>query len=280
MSHDKNSNSATSILTALTYVDAHLHLADPGYADKVEEVVDDAAQHNVSRMLSNAVDHESSLATIRLAKQFPSRVLAAVGVHPFTVTRPGALNLDKFSRMIDDNSGWISAIGEIGLDGKYAQDERVRARQRETFRFFLGLAEEKNLPVVVHSRGAVTEALASLADFRLPHVLLHWYDGPIENLSVLREREYLISIGPAALYSRKIAKIARAVDPGLILSETDGPVKYRGLFGDRVARPSFVVEVVKKLAELRGMNPEDTQSTISSNFERFLGAPNDSQSLC
>jgi TatD DNase family protein len=182
--------------------------------------------------------------------------------------------------MIDDNREWVRAIGEIGLDGKYTQDERIMARQRKTFRFFLGLAEERNLPVVVHSRDAVTEALTSLADFRLPHVLLHWYDGPIENLSLLNEREYLISIGPAALYSRKIAEIARAAYPRMILSETDGPVKYRGLFADKVARPSFVVEVVKKLAELRGANSGDVKSTICSNFERFLRVSRDSQSLC
>lgn len=270
MSYDKNRNSAASPLSTLSYVDAHLHLADPGYAGKVTKVVEDAGQHNVTKMLSNAVDYESSLATIRLAKQFPGRVLAAVGVHPFTVTKSSALDLDKFRGTIDDNAGWIRAIGEIGLDGKYTQDERIKATQKEIFRFFLELAEERKLPVVVHSRGAVPEILASLADFRIPGVLLHWYDGPIENLPLLKEREYLISIGPAILYSRRIAEIARTADPGLILSETDGPVKYRGLFGDQLTKPSFIVDVVKKLAEVKGISSDPMKSTISSNFQRFL----------
>jgi TatD DNase family protein len=270
MSDDKNRNSATSPSTTLSYVDAHIHLADPGYAGRVEEVVEDASQHNVSQMLSNAVDYESSLATIRLAKRFPARVLAAVGVHPFTATKSNALDLDKFRTLIDDNDRWITAIGEIGLDGKYTQDEHRKAAQRETFRFFLRLAEEKKLAVVVHSRGAVTDTLTSLADFRIPRVLLHWYDGPIENLPLLKESEYMISTGPAVLYSRKIAEIARAVDPGLILTETDGPVKYHGLFGDQLTKPSFVVEVVKKLSEVKGVSSDAMKSTISSNFQRFL----------
>ena len=127
MSHDKKRNSATSPLNTLTYIDAHLHLADPGYAGKVAEVVEDAGQHNVSQMLSNATDYQSSLETIRLAKLFPGRVLAAVGVHPFTVTKSNDLDLDKFGKTIDDSASWITALGEIGLDGKYTQDEGIKA---------------------------------------------------------------------------------------------------------------------------------------------------------
>ena len=257
-------------MKALSYIDAHLHLTDPGYADKVDAVVEEAGQHDVTQMLSNATDYETSLETIRLAKQFPDRVLAAVGVHPSTATRSSAPNLNKFAEMIDDNARWIKAIGEIGLDGTYAQDERAKTKQQQVFRFFLELAEEKKLPVAIHSRGAVPEALALLAGFRIPCVLFHWYDGPKTNLPLLREHGYLISIGPAIFYSRKITEIARLADPGLILSETDGPVKYRDLFGGQPAAPARVVEVVRRLAEEKGMSLDAMKSMISSNFQRFL----------
>jgi TatD DNase family protein len=254
----------------LSFIDAHLHLADNGYAGKVEEVVEDAAQHNVHQMLSNATDYESSIETIRLAKRFPGHVLAAIGVHPSTATRSGAFNLEKFANTIDANHELISAIGEIGLDGTYTQDEAAKARQKEVFRFFLELGEQRRLPAVVHSRGAVPETLTTLAGFRIPHVLLHWYDGPKENFELLKERGYLISIGPAIMYSPKITEIARTADTSLILTETDGPVRYRGLFGGQLTKPSSVIEVVKKLAEVRGMSVDAIKSTISSNFERFL----------
>ena len=270
MSHDKKHKSATSPLKTVNYIDAHIHLADPGYTGKVSEVVQGAGQHNVAQMLSNATDYQSSLDTINLARAFPGRVLAAVGVHPFTVLQSDNLHLEEFRRMIEENSRWITAIGEIGLDGKYTQDERIKARQRETFRFFLSLAEEKSLPVVVHSRQAIPETIDSLANFHLPSVLLHWYDGPTENLSLLKDQRYMISIGPALLYSRKIAEIARAIGSNLILTETDGPVTYRGLFGNELTKPWFVSEVVKKLAEVRGTSCDVMSSTVFSNFRRFL----------
>jgi TatD DNase family protein len=267
MSHDKESKSAPG---TMGYVDAHIHLADPGYAGKVEEIVQDAVQHNVSQMLSNATDYESSLETIRLARQFPHRILAAVGIHPLTVLQSENLHLEGFWKMSDENSEWITAIGEIGLDGKYSREEHAKARQNEIFRSLLGLAERKNMPVVVHSRQAVPEVIASLADFRLRRVLLHWYDGPIENLPLFKERGYLISFGPAVLYSRRITEIVRAVDSDLILTETDGPVQYRGLFEDQLTKPWFVVQVVQKLAEIRGVTPDTMRSTILSNMQRLL----------
>ena len=256
----------------VNYIDAHVHLADQGYAGIADEIIQDSSQHNVSQMLSNATDYQSSLNTIDLAKKFPQRVLAAVGVHPSAVIESEHLHLQEFRAMIDANRESISAIGEIGLDGKYKQDEQIKAKQREVFRFFLGLAEERRLPVVVHSRQAVSETLDNLADFHIPRVLLHWYDGPIEHLSVVKDRGYMISIGPALLYSRRIAEIARTVDDNMVLTETDGPVIYRSIFGNELTKPWFVAEVVRKLAEVRGATLNALSSTIFANFQRYLNA--------
>ena len=254
----------------MSYVDAHVHLADPGYAGRLEEVLENATKNNVSQLLSNAVDYDSSKQTIAITKQFPEQVLPAVGVHPFTVTQQTNLRLDDFPRLIDDNAEFVKAIGEIGLDGKYTQNPQVMAKQNEVFRHFLALAEEKQLAAVVHSRQAVNETIDSLAEYHIPHVLLHWYDGPAETLPLIRERGYCISIGPAVLYSRRIAELARASDPTIILSETDGPVTYRGLFNDQLTEPSHVLEVVRRLAEIRSTALDNMRDTIFSNFRRFI----------
>jgi TatD DNase family protein len=255
----------------LSYIDAHLHLADPAYIGKVDHLIEDSTQHNVSRMLSNATDHESSLETINLAKRFPDQVLAAIGVHPFTAIQSDKLCLDQFRDLIARNEAHIRAIGEIGLDGTYTQDDDLKARQKEVFQFFLTLAEEKNLPVMVHSRQAVQDVLETLAAFPELKVLMHWYDGPQETLPILKERGFLISVGPAVLYSRKIGEITRATEASMILAETDGPVKYRDLFGGEPTKPSHVVEVVRRIAELKAVSLEDLRSTIQANFEELVG---------
>jgi TatD DNase family protein len=236
----------------------------------VEQAIADAEKNHVEYLLSNAVDYETATKTIALAKQYPANVLAAIGVHPSTVTNTTNYDLEKFEQLVDENDDYVNAIGEIGLDGKYSKDEKVKKRQLEVFRFCLNLAERKGLPAVVHSRLAVDEVLENLSDFHMPKVLLHWYDGPVNKLRVIKERGYLISVGPAAFYSQAVGEIARNAELDMILSETDGPVKYRGPFEGRPTQPSFVVDVIRKVAEIKNLGTESIREAVRCNFETFI----------
>jgi len=254
----------------LSYVDAHLHLADPGYSGKVDSVIEDAEKHEISCLLSNAVDYSSSLETVTLAKHHEGRVFAAVGVHPWTVTHAKDYELEKFEQLLTENAGHVKAIGEIGLDGKYTQDQERKREQRKIFEFFLKLAETKRLPAIVHSRMALDEVLEILPSYNIPRVLLHWYSGPSEKLNLIQDRHYLISIGPSVFYSGRIIKIARAADLNLILSETDGPVSHHGPFEGQVTLPSFVVEVTRRLSELKALDLDAVRDAIWLNFHRLI----------
>jgi TatD DNase family protein len=254
----------------LSYVDAHLHLADPGFNGQVELVLEDAIANGIAYLLSNGMDYESSLTTINLSKQY-NKVIAAVGVHPWTATNANTpLRLNEFERLVEENRKQVKAIGEIGLDGQYPQDDAKRERQREIFRFFLSIAEHQGLPVVVHSRRAIDEILATLPSFKLVKVLLHWYSGPSEHLNVIKDRGYLISVGPSILYSKRTAEIARQADISIILTETDGPVNFYGPFKGKPTRPSFVIDVVKKLSEMKNKSIEETRDTVWSNFRSLI----------
>jgi TatD DNase family protein len=253
----------------LSYVDAHLHLADPAYADKIDSILEDAAQHGVGRLFSTAVDYETSVRTISLAKQHEKTILPAIGLHPWTVVSNPILDLTLFERLLDENRQRVKAIGEIGLDGKHTEDMQKREAQREVFRFFLRIAERRKLAVVVHSRLAVDEVLDELSRFSLTKVLLHWYDGPVENLRSFKERGYFISVGPALLYSKRIAQIARNSDLDVLLTETDGPVDHHGPFKGKMTRPSFVIDVVRELANLRSEEPEKVRDIVWNNFQRL-----------
>jgi TatD DNase family protein len=134
----------------------------------------------------------------------------------------------------------------------------------------LGVAEKRRLPVVVHSRLAVDELLDELTRFNPPRVLLHWYDGPPEKLELIKDLGYLISIGPALLYSKRIAEIARKADLGIVLSETDGPVPHHGPFKGRMTQPSFVIDVVRNLAEIKSESVETVRDAIWTNFQKLF----------
>jgi TatD DNase family protein len=232
--------------------------------------MDNAINNKVIRLLSNAMDYDTSIETVSLAKQYESTVLAAVGVHPWTIVGGRSFDLNKFEPLLDENREHVRAIGEIGLDGKYTQDQEKRDRQKEVFQFFLGIAEKRRLPIVVHSRLAVDEVLDELSRFNPPKVLLHWYDGPAEKLELIKDLGYLISIGPALLYSKRTAEIARKADLGIVLSETDGPVPHHGPFKGRMTQPSFVIDVVRNLAEIKSESVETAGDASWANFQKLF----------
>lgn len=254
----------------MSFIDAHIHLADPGYKGKIDEILEDATQNGVKHLLSNSVDLTTSLETISLAKHHQGLVLAAVGIHPSTVAKEGDPDSQGFEDLLNQHREFVTAIGEIGIDGTYTQDENKFGIQRDTFRFLLSVAEKRRLPVVVHSRSAVREVFDDLSRFNLPRVLLHWYDGPTEDLKMIHDRGWMISISPAVLYSKRIAQIAHAADMTMMLTETDGPVRFHGPFEGKPTRPSFVIGVVGKLSELKSIDPRDVQEDVGRNFRRFV----------
>jgi Tat protein secretion system quality control protein TatD with DNase activity len=141
----------------LSHVDAHLHLAHPTYSDKIELIMDNAINNKVTRLLSNAMDYDTSIETVSLAKQYGFLVLAAVGVHPWTIVSGRSFDPNRFEPLLDENRKQVRAIMEIGLNLKCTQDKEKRDGQKEVFQFFLEVAEKRWPLIVVHSRLAVDE---------------------------------------------------------------------------------------------------------------------------
>jgi TatD DNase family protein len=105
----------------------------------------------------------------------------------------------------------------------------------------------------------------------LKSVLFHWYSGPAELLRVIVDRGYYVSEGPPIVYSSRIQEIVRSCPLPLILSETDGPVEYRGLPKGTRTTPALIPSVVGKLAEIKGVRVEDAAEQILRNFGEFFG---------
>jgi TatD DNase family protein len=92
----------------------------------------------------------------------------------------------------------------------------------------------------------------------------------LEYLPRIKDRGYLISVGPSILYSKRSADIALNADISTILTETDGPVSYYGPFKGKPTRPYFVIDVVRNLAELKNVKVDEVRDTIWNNFGSFL----------
>ncbi len=251
-------------------VDAHVHLSDAEYNRHIDDLIVDAKKSGVVALVSNSMDLQTSIESLRLAERHPGIVYAALGIHPWNVSMLQENELDETVKLISENATKksIVAVGEIGLDSKY---EKIWDKQLMVFDRMLRLSETLNLPVIIHSRGTTARIVEMLPSYNLKRVLLHWFSYPLSALSEAVSHGYYITEGPPAAYSLGIREVIANVPITNLLTETDGPVKYyKPPFNAQMTKPSFIRAVVDAVAEIKKIRVDDAAEQIAKNFEEFF----------
>ena len=256
----------------MKFVDAHVHLSDEEYAEDLDEIIVEAKKSNVVALVSNSMDLETSVGSLKLSERYPGMVYAALGVHPWNVQNLTDAELKRVEELISEERARknkaLVAIGEIGLDYKYT---RVWDKQLMVFNEMLNLAEKLDLPVIIHSRGTTSQIVDMLPSFNLKKVLLHWFSHPLSALKKALEHGYYITEGPPTAYSNGIREVVRRTPLTNLLTETDGPVRYwKNPFKGKRTTPAFIPTVVKAVAEVKGLEVEEVAAQIVKNFEAFF----------
>jgi TatD DNase family protein len=251
-------------------IDAHIHLSDAEYTKTTDELVAEAKSADVLALVSNSMDLQTSIGSLKLAEKYPSTVYAALGIHPWNVKVLKENELEETLKLISDQSqkGTVTAIGEIGLDYKY---ETIWDKQLMVFDKMLRLAEKLNLPAIIHSRGTTAQIVDLLPSYNLKRVLLHWFSHPMSALYKAVDQGYFITEGPPVAYSNGIREVVKKVPLTNLLTETDGPVTYRKPpYNGKLTRPAFIRNVVEAVAEVKNMAVVEVAEQIASNFEGFF----------
>jgi TatD DNase family protein len=257
----------------LKFVDAHLHLCDSEYKDRVYEVVAIARQTGVVAMVTNSTNLETSKQTLELAEKYPTLVYGALGIHPWNANQLAPSELQEAVGFISRNAGLrekIVAIGEIGLDPKYTKRKEQKEQQLHVFIEMAQLAERLALPIIVHSRWSVQKIVSILPSYRLKGVLWHWLSDSSEVLSRIVERGDYISEGPPVGYSDKIQEIVRQVPLERLLTETDGPVRYYGPLKGTPTTPALIPQTVRAISQVKKIDEFQVAEQILCNFAEFF----------
>ena len=239
--------------------DVHVHL--PAYPDP-STVVESASRSGI-RLISVTVSPEEAVTSLRLKRETPTAFRAFIGVHPSEAESTPS-GIEELSPLWESADG----VGEVGLDPKYSEVSAKSAQMR-LFEGQVAVAARLHKPLEVHSRGAEGKCLDVLEGYSPPSVLMHWFEGEEFVERVLSRPRCFVSFGPALLYSKKLARVAKRLPPDAVLTESDGPVAFAALGGP--AGPGLVPSVAFRLAELWGMRFEDAAHQLSVNFDRFLG---------
>jgi TatD DNase family protein len=255
------------------YADSHTHL-DRYPAAAVARMVRTARAAGVCDVLVVGIDAASSARALRLARRHRG-LTAAAGLHPQSADDGFARELAAVRALLAGDDPRLRAVGEAGLDRTVAAP---LALQRRAFAAQLALAVEFRRAVVVHSVGAHAEVAAMLADVaaQLPAVIIHYFTGERHELARFLALGCLISFGRLILKpgQEALRALVPLVPADRLLAETDTyPLP------GRTTEPSGVVDVVQRLARLRGEDAAVTARHTRANFRRALGLATDREGL-
>ncbi|NJE48205.1 YchF/TatD family DNA exonuclease [Thermococcus sp. 9N3] len=194
-------------------------------------------------------------------------IFPTLGYHPNEARRGNWEKVKKVEDFIREHSKEIVAIGEIGLDYHYAENERQRENQREIFRHFLELAVELDLPVVIHAREAEREAY-ELVQKAGVKAYFHSYAGSVELAKEIVENGHVIGINTGIVFIPEVKAVAEAIDVDYLLAETDSP--YMSPFKGQRNVPCNVRVAVEWIAKLQGLEFEEVERETEKKAVEFF----------
>lgn len=252
------------------YFDTHAHYDDAKFKKDQQELFGALRRAGVDAVVNCASDLKSCASTLKLTKDYDF-IFGAVGVHPHEVKD---LEEDAVYQLYNYacRSEKIVAIGEIGLD--YHYDFSPRDVQKDWFVEQIELAKEVELPIVVHSREAAKDTFDIIEATDASEVggVIHSYSGNVEMAKAYVDMGFYLGIGGMVTFPdvKKILRVVEEIPLEHLLLETDAPylapVPNRGQRNDS----RNLAYVAQKIAELKGITPEEVARVTSENACRLF----------
>ena len=244
--------------------DAHIHLSDTEYEHDIPLILNSMKKLRI-KACCVSMDYSSSKKTLELRKK-SDNILPFIGIHP----EKAQDDVESTFKLIVENNETISGIGEIGLDTTYTNSDEEFQKQEEVFKTQLSYAEKFGKPVSIHSRKTLDQILEILPSYKVPSVLLHWFDGSKKQLQQAMDLDCYVSFGPVMVYSKDKQVLLSKANKDRILVETDGPVRFSRCFSNRTAQISFIPSVIFCASKVLHTNYENMCRILEQNSQRFL----------
>ena len=249
-------------------IDTHAHYDDEAFDADRRELLTALPKQGVSAVINPGCTLESSRMAVKMAAEFP-HVYAAVGIHPENCADFVPEHIDALRELA--KSPKVVAIGEVGLD-YYWPENPAAEFQKDVLRRQMALAEELDLPVIIHDREAHADTLEIVKEFPEVRGVFHCFAGSREMEEDLIRRGWMLSFNGAITFknARKAPEVIAAAPLEKLMVETDSPyltpAPHRGERNDS----GFVHLVVEKIAEIKGVSAEEVARITTENARAFF----------
>ncbi len=242
--------------------ETHAHLNDPAFDEDRESLILGLPERGIGAVMNVGCCLESSHDCIALAEKYPF-VYASVGSHPDSADEVDERALEEYRRMAQHPK--VKAIGEIGLD--YYYETIPRSLQQKAFRLQMELAQELQLPVIVHERNAHDDGMRIVKEFPGVTGVFHCYSGSAEMARQLVDLGWYIGFTGVLTFknARKAVETAQAIPLERIVLETDCPYMAPEPFRGRRNDPGYLYRMAERLAEIREISVEEAAAVTERN---------------
>lgn len=268
------------------FVDSHAHLTSDQFKEDREQVIRRAIDAGMKYIVNPGTDLDDSRRAVELAEKHPE-VYACVGFHPHDAKKADDTSLRAIEEL--SNHPKVVAIGEIGLDFHY--DFSPRDIQAEIFKAQIGIAQRRNLPVVVHTRESNEETIRIVEEavngeplwrsqmatpfsrFPAPKGVFHCFSGDTAMAWHIIRMGFFVSMPGVVTFKNPgfAAEVARDISIEHLLLETDSPylapVPYRGKRNE----PSHIPLIAKRIADLQHLSLDDVARATNYNILKLFG---------
>ena len=246
------------------FIDTHTHLyADEFNADR-NPLIQKAIDNGVKKFYLPNIDSTSIEGMHQLEKEFPENCFAMMGLHPCSVNA----TVNEELAIVKD---WLakrkySAIGEIGIDLYW--DKTFLNEQQHAFKEQINWALEYNYAIIIHCREAFDEIYEILLSFdKLPKAIFHCFSGNLEQANKIIELgNFKLGVGGVLTFKNSgLDKVIENIGLEHLVLESDAPYLAPVPFRGKRNEPVYLLEVAKKLAEIKNVSINEIAEVTSKN---------------
>ena len=249
----------------MTLIDTHAHIYYEDYAERINEVIQAAADNGVEKIITVGVDLQSSEECVKLTEQYSS-VFATCGYHPHEASKAPKGYLYELEQFYKHPK--VVAVGEIGLDYHYNfSDPKI---QNRVYREQLEMAKALELPAVVHCRESDDDILNCIQEVSSSSGVIHCFASNVEFANAILDTGFHISFTGMITFVKDLEEVVREVPLGKIMVETDSPYLSPKPHRGKQNQPANVLHIAEKIAELKEIGLEEVaESTTQTTLNLF-----------
>ncbi len=250
-------------------IDTHSHIYSEDFNADIDEVVQNAYNNGVKKIVLPNIDSGSIKRLVDLSNSYPHICYPLMGLHPTSVDAEYKEELQAMEYWLDKQKFY--GIGEIGID-LYWEKAFVN-EQKDAFRQQIRLAKSKSLPIVVHVRNSFKEVYSIVKEEQDGSLegIFHCFTGKEKEARKIVDLGFKLGIGGVLTFKNSnLDEVIKNVDLKHLVLETDSPylspVPKRG----RRNESSYLVYVAQKLAEVYGVRVEEVAEITTRNARNLF----------